>query len=84
MSDPQQTSGRPPRVLLAASGSVAAIKLPEIAAMLVHFAEVRVLLTAAARHFVKDEMLPAAVLPVYGAYLSMTQRHIVSGLRLGL
>lgn len=58
-----------------ASGSVAAIKLPEIAAALVHFAEVRVLLTAAARHFVKDEMLPAAVLPVYGAYHLMMQSH---------
>ena len=62
-----ETSDRLPRVLLAASGSVAAIKLPEVAAALVCLAEVRVLLTAAARHFVTDDMLPMAVLPVYGA-----------------
>ena len=58
-----------PRVLLAASGSVAAIKLPEVAAGLMQLADVRVLMTAAARHFVPDAALPAAVLPVYGARL---------------
>ena len=62
-------------MLLAASGSVAAIKLPEIAAALVLFADVRVLLTAAARHFVSDGQLPTAVLPVYGAFPT----HLLSG-----
>ena len=62
-----QQIGRRPRVLLAASGSVATIKLAEIAAGLVRFADVRVLLTAAARHFVSEDALPPAVLPVYGA-----------------
>ena len=70
LTEPQASEPRVssrPRILLAASGSVAAIKLPEIAAGLVRFADVRVLLTVAARHFVSDELLPAAALPVYGA-----------------
>ena len=64
-SSAQQIS-RSPRVLLAVSGSVAAIKMHELAAELVEFADVRVLMTAGARNFVSDADLPAAVRHVYG------------------
>lgn len=52
---------RRPRVLLGVSGSVAAIKAPLVCERLLRFADVRVVLTAAARHF-----LPPIALP-YGA-----------------
>ena len=41
-------------MLLGLSGSVAAIKAPELVAALLQFAEVRVVLTAAAEHFALD------------------------------
>lgn len=55
-----------PRVLLAASGSVAAIKLPELARLLAEFADVRLLMTEAARKFVSEADFPPEVLPIYG------------------
>lgn len=63
----QETGGRRPRVLLAASGSVAAIKLPELARLLADFAEVQLLLTEAARKFVTEAEFPPEVLPIHGA-----------------
>ncbi len=48
---PRPPRRRRPRVLLAATGSVATVKVPELAARLAAHAEVRVVLTAAARHF---------------------------------
>ena len=52
---------RRPRVLLGVSGSVAAIKAPLVCERLLRFADVRVVLTNAARHF-----LPPVAAP-YGA-----------------
>lgn len=65
---PRGGGGRRPQVLLAASGSVAAIKLPELARLLAEFADVRLLLTAAARKFVSEADFPPEVLPLYGAF----------------
>lgn len=70
----QAAGGRRPRILLAASGSVAAIKLPELARLLAEFADVRLLLTAAARKFVAEADFPPVVLPIYVALL---QRYLV-------
>ena len=49
---------RRPRVLLGASGSVAAIKVTELAHLLTEFADVKLVLTSAARHFVQQSDLP--------------------------
>lgn len=57
---------RRPRVLLAASGSVATIKLAQLAELLVQFADVRVVATKSAHYFFRDEELPAACRPVLG------------------
>lgn len=62
-------SPRPPRVLLGATGSVATIKLGELAALfLARGCEVRVACTASARRFLPalQRPLPAACLPVLG------------------
>ncbi|CAN0024409.1 unnamed protein product, partial [Ectocarpus fasciculatus] len=40
-----------PRILLCVSGSVAVVKVPQIAAMLAEFAEVKILVTEASKHF---------------------------------
>ncbi|KAL4428241.1 hypothetical protein ABPG75_002330 [Micractinium tetrahymenae] len=55
-----------PRVLLAASGSVATIKLAQLAELLLQFADVRVVATKSARYFFQDGELPAACRPVLG------------------
>ncbi len=57
---------RGPRVLLGASGSVAAIKIMELAHLLAAFAEVKIVATKAARHFIQEDELPAAVRPLHG------------------
>ena len=65
----QQQQGQPrrrPRVLLGATGSVAAIKLGQLASALLEFADVRVVATAGACHFFEESALPAAALPVLG------------------
>ncbi|GAQ80769.1 phosphopantothenoylcysteine decarboxylase [Klebsormidium nitens] len=62
-TEPKERVGRP-RILLGASGSVAAIKLHIITAELVEKADVRIVLTKAALHFVKREDLPSGV-PIY-------------------
>lgn len=55
------------RVLLAASGSVAAIKVPELARQLLsHGFEVTVVATAPAAHFFTSADLPSGV-QLYGA-----------------
>ena len=46
------------KVLLGASGSVAAIKVVELAYLLAEFAEVKLVLTKAARHFIQQDGLP--------------------------
>ncbi|CAM9753422.1 unnamed protein product [Ectocarpus sp. 6 AP-2014] len=40
-----------PRILLCVSGSVAVVKVPQLAAMLAEFAEVKILVTQASKHF---------------------------------
>ncbi|CAM9249029.1 unnamed protein product [Ectocarpus sp. 4 AP-2014] len=40
-----------PRILLCVSGSVAVVKVPQLAAMLTEFAEVKILVTEASKHF---------------------------------
>lgn len=55
-----------PKVLLGASGSVAAIKVVELAHLLAAFAEVKIVATKAARHFIQEDELPAAVQPIHG------------------
>lgn len=57
---------RRPRILLAATGSVAAIKVPELARLLLAVGEVRLLATDPARHFFTDHEVPAAARPVHG------------------
>ena len=59
-------AARRPRVLLGASGSVAAIKLGQLAALLLEFAEVRVVATRSARYFFQDPDLPPACRPALG------------------
>ncbi|KAK9805539.1 hypothetical protein WJX72_003945 [[Myrmecia] bisecta] len=59
-------ANRRPHVLLAVSGSVAAIKVPELALMLASFADVRTIATQAARHFLSDNDLPVAARPLHG------------------
>ncbi|CAI7736554.1 unnamed protein product [Closterium sp. NIES-53] len=54
----QQALGRRPRVLLAASGSVAAIKFHIVARGLVEWAEVRAVSTRSALHFLDRPALP--------------------------
>ena len=49
------------RVLLGASGSVAAIKVVELASLLAEFAEVKLVLTKAARHFIQQDGLPFVI-----------------------
>lgn len=72
---PQQVSGIPPalqhsgmsrkpRVLLAASGSVAAIKFPIIVQSVSEWAQVRAVCTSSALHFVEPSSLPVDV-PLY-------------------
>ena len=55
-----------PKVLLGVSGSVAAIKVVELAHLLAAFAEVKIVATKAARHFIQECELPAAVQPIHG------------------
>eukprot|EP00884_Botryococcus_braunii_P011800 jgi/Botrbrau1/20620/Bobra.113_1s0045.1 len=57
---------RRPRILLAATGSVAAIKVPELARLLLSVGEVRMLATEPARHFFTDHEVPSAARPVHG------------------
>lgn len=66
---PPATACRRHRVLLGASGSVAAIKVVELAHLLAEFAEVKMVLTKAARHFVQHDGLPFAI---HGAACSNT------------
>ena len=49
------------KVLLGASGSVAAIKVVELAYLLAEFAEVKLVLTKAARHFIQQDGLPFVI-----------------------
>lgn len=46
---------------MGASGSVAAIKVVELAHLLAEFADVKLVLTKAARHFVQEDILPFAI-----------------------
>lgn len=55
-----------PKVILGASGSVAAIKVMELAHLLAAFAEVKVVATKAARHFIQEDELPVAARPMHG------------------
>ena len=57
---------RRPKVLLGVSGSVAAIKVVELAHLLAAFAEVKIVATKAARHFIQEDELPTAVQPIHG------------------
>ena len=57
---------RRPHVLLAVSGSVAAIKAPELARLLVGFADVKTVATDAGGRFFKESDLPVAAQPLHG------------------
>ena len=46
---------------MGASGSVAAIKVVELAHLLAEFAEVKLVLTQAARHFIQQDDLPFSI-----------------------
>jgi phosphopantothenoylcysteine synthetase/decarboxylase len=67
-SHPHRPSTRP-HVLLGVTGSVAAIKVPELATKLLHFADVRIVATPSARHFFTQEQLPAECGPLLGVSL---------------
>lgn len=58
---------RKPHILLAATGSVAAIKVPELARALLSLGEVRILATDPARHFFTEHEVPVGARPVHGA-----------------
>ncbi len=61
------SEGRRPRVLLGATGSVAAITVAELAGKLADFADVRVVTTAAAQRFFSEASLPPGCRPLLGA-----------------
>ncbi|KAL3160492.1 hypothetical protein ABBQ32_010803 [Trebouxia sp. C0010 RCD-2024] len=61
VSSSTQIVCRRPRILLGGSGSVAAIKVVELAYLLAEFAEVKLVLTKAARHFVQHDDLPFTI-----------------------
>ena len=56
-------------MLLGVSGSVAAIKIAQLAHSLVAFSDVKIVATASARHFINEKDLPALVLPLHGTLL---------------
>ena len=58
-------NSRRPRVLLGVSGSVAAIKAAEVAALLCAWADVRMVTTEVGRRFVTGQLPPGVAL--YGA-----------------
>jgi phosphopantothenoylcysteine synthetase/decarboxylase len=60
-------------VLLGVTGSVAAIKVPELATQLRRFADVRIVATPSAQHFFTEEQLPAECRPLLGASLQCLQ-----------
>ena len=64
---PTHRPGTRPHVLLGVTGSVAAIKVPELVAKLLRFADVRIVATPSARHFFTQEQLPAECGPLLGA-----------------
>lgn len=53
-------------MLLGVTGSVAAIKVPELAGMLSTFAEVRVVATGSAMRFFNVHQLPVTCRRIYG------------------
>lgn len=57
---------RRPRILLAATGSVATIKLAQLAQLLLQFADVKVIATKSALYFVQEADLPLACRPLLG------------------
>ncbi len=59
-------AARRPHVLLGVTGSVAAIKVPQLAAALREFADVRVVATPAAKHFFTEQQLPPECRPLLG------------------
>ncbi|KAL6771442.1 COAC1 [Auxenochlorella protothecoides x Auxenochlorella symbiontica] len=62
--DPTPPPARRPRVLLAVTGSVAAIKTAQLATCLLAFAEVKVAVTRGARAFLEGLELPGSCLPL--------------------
>ncbi|KAK9788158.1 hypothetical protein WJX73_002590 [Symbiochloris irregularis] len=68
--DMTDTSGgdtaKHPHILLGVTGSVAAIKVPDLATLLSALGTVRVVTTAAATHFFSEDALPADARPVLG------------------
>lgn len=67
-------AARRPRVLLGVTGSVAAIKLPELAGKLQRFADVRVVATPSAQHFFTETELPADCRPLLGELFCSSRR----------
>ena len=56
-------------MLLGVTGSVAAIKVPELVTKLLRFADVRIVTTPSAQHFFTQEQLPAECGPLLGGSL---------------
>ncbi|KAF6265635.1 flavin mononucleotide-binding protein 3 [Scenedesmus sp. NREL 46B-D3] len=58
--------GRQPRILVAATGSVAAIKIPQLCQLLQQLGEVKLASTKSAAYFFTQEQLPESLGPVAG------------------
>jgi phosphopantothenoylcysteine decarboxylase len=75
MSCAEANEGRAPRVLICASGSVATVKVPEIVTLCAQFAEVRVVCTKSAMHFLN--MAHSYNANTWNAFQSLRHRALV-------
>lgn len=66
-ANPMSAADRRPRVLLCVCGSVAAVKVPQLACALAEFAEVKVALSKAAEHFF-DRVAPSYDADAWAAF----------------
>ncbi|KAG2446273.1 hypothetical protein HXX76_000862 [Chlamydomonas incerta] len=57
---------RRPQVLLAATGSVASIKVAALCRLLLEIGDVKLIATSSAKHFINEDDLPDAVKPILG------------------
>lgn len=71
MTSEEKNGSRKPRLVLAVTGSVAAIKLPLLVPALLEFCEVKIVCTAAAKNFFTVKDLPLECLPILGINLTL-------------
>ncbi|PNW77132.1 hypothetical protein CHLRE_10g423450v5 [Chlamydomonas reinhardtii] len=57
---------RRPQILLAATGSVASIKVATLCRLLLEIGDVKLIVTSSAKHFINEDELPDAVKPILG------------------